>query len=180
MAATPLPAPPSREVVNDALSVSVVPEASDAEATPVEAVAPQDTSEIEAANAEVALLEQVESLWPDVIRYVRAESKMVQALLNSGVRPVDVQGDVVVLEVDSEFLMNRLDQRASRDIVERMLSKCMGQAYRIQCVVKAQQRDNPHTLREQIRINRKDRLIKAAINIFDADIVAVERDEQGE
>jgi DNA polymerase-3 subunit gamma/tau len=140
----------------------------------------EDAREIAAANADVAIFEQIENVWPDVVRDVRVENKMVQALLNSGVRPLDVHDDVVVLEVDSEFLMSRLDQPKSRGIVEMVLSKWMGQPYRIQCVVKAQQRDNPQTLREQVRQIRKDKLIRAAMNIFDADIVAVERDDQGE
>jgi DNA polymerase-3 subunit gamma/tau len=163
-------APPA-EMINDDLSVPAAAATQHND---------EDASAIAAANADVAVFEQVENAWPDVVRDVRVENKMVQALLNSGVRPVDVQGDVVVLEVDSEFLMSRLDQPKSRAIIETILSKWMGQPYRIQCVVKAQQRDNPHTLREQVRQIRKDKLIRAALNIFDADIVAVERDDQGE
>ncbi len=159
------------EVINDDLSVPV------AGATQPNT---EDASAIAAVNADVAVFEQVENVWPDVVRDVRVENKMVQALLNSGVRPLDVQDNVVILEVDSEFLMSRLDQPKSSGLVETILSKWMGQPYRIQCVVKAQQRDNQHTLREQVRQIRKDKLIRAAMNIFDADIVAVESDDQGE
>ncbi|HEU5014391.1 MAG TPA: DNA polymerase III subunit gamma/tau [Roseiflexaceae bacterium] len=167
----PVEIAPPAEMINDDLSVPAAAATQHND---------EDASAIAAANADVAVFEQVENAWPDVVRDVRVENKMVQALLNSGVRPVDVQGDVVVLEVDSEFLMSRLDQPKSRAIIETILSKWMGQPYRIQCVVKAQQRDNPHTLREQVRQIRKDKLIRAALNIFDADIVAVERDDQGE
>jgi hypothetical protein len=50
----------------------------------------------------------------------------------------------------------------------------MGTNYRISCVAEAQNRENPNVRREQIRDSRKDLHVKAAINIFDADIIDVE------
>ncbi len=135
------------------------------------------SGEIAAANAAAAALEQVEQIWLAVVKDVRVVNKMVYAALNSGVRPIDVQETCVVLEVETEFLMSKLDQSTTRTLIERVLGKHMGAGYTIRCVVREQIRNNPHALREQIRINRKDPLIRAAINIFDADIVAVERNE---
>ncbi|HEU4323032.1 MAG TPA: DNA polymerase III subunit gamma/tau [Roseiflexaceae bacterium] len=135
------------------------------------------SGEIAAANAAAAALEQVEQVWPAVVKDVRVVNKMVYAALNSGVRPIDIQETCVVLEVETEFLMSKLDQSTTRTLIERVLGKHMGANYTIRCVVREQLRNNPHALREQIRINRKDPLIRAAINIFDADIVAVERNE---
>jgi DNA polymerase-3 subunit gamma/tau len=132
---------------------------------------------IASANADVAALEQVESAWPDVVRDVRVFDKTLQALLNSGVRPVDVKGNEAILEVATDFLFKQLAKPALRQIVERVLSKHTGVDYVIRCVVEAQRRENPNTLREQIRSSRKDQHVKAAINIFDAEIIAVETDE---
>jgi DNA polymerase-3 subunit gamma/tau len=132
---------------------------------------------IASANADVAALEQVESVWPDVVRDVRVFDKTLQALLNSGVRPVDVKGKEAILEVASDFLFKQLAKPALRQVVERVLSKHTGVDYAIRCVVEAQRRENPNTLREQIRSSRKDQHVKAAINIFDAEIIAVETDE---
>ncbi len=129
---------------------------------------------VAAANADAATLERIEGLWPDIIRDVRVYDKTLQALLNSGVRPIDVKDGVLVLEAPSEWLMNKLEQPNLRQTIERVLSRHMGANYGIRCVVEAQQRENPGALREQIRSTRKDPLIKAALNIFDADIIGVE------
>jgi DNA polymerase-3 subunit gamma/tau len=152
-----------------------------AEAAPVAAPPLDDLAEsaegIASANADVAALEQIESVWPDVVRDVRVFDKTLQALLNSGVRPVDVKGNEVILEVASDFLFKQLAKPALRQIVERVISKHTGTNYALRCVVEAQRRENPNTLREQIRSSRKDQHVKAAINIFDAEIIAVETDE---
>lgn len=129
-------------------------------------------------NAAVVALERIEAAWPDVVRDVRVHDKMVYALLNSGVRPIDVENDVLVLEVASDFFLNKLNQPTTRATIERAVQKQSGFAYRIRCAVKEQHRENPNVLREQIRTSRKDPHVKAAINIFDAEIVAVETDEQ--
>ncbi len=129
---------------------------------------------VAAANADAAALERIEGLWPAVVRDVRVHNKTLQALLNSGARPVDVKDDTLVLEVPSEWLMNQLEKPAMRRIVEEVLSKHMGAPFFIRCVVETQRRENPGALREQIRASRKDPLVRAALNIFDADIIAVE------
>lgn len=137
--------------------------------------APGETSEgVAAANADAAALERIESIWPAVVRDVRVHNKTLQALLNSGARPVDVKGDTLILEAPSEWLMNQIEKPGMRQIIEEVLSKHMGARFSIRCVVEAQRRENPGALREQIRTTRKDPLVRAALNIFDADIIAVE------
>jgi DNA polymerase-3 subunit gamma/tau len=131
-------------------------------------------------NADVAALERIESLWIEVLQGIRARDKTLYALLNSGVKPVDVKDNIVVLEVKSDWLLKRLEQPGLRRTVELVLSKQMGSDFGIRCVVEAQHRENPNLLREQIRNSRKDSHVKAAINIFDADIIAVETDQQGD
>lgn len=138
---------------------------------------PDMSTSIKSDNAAVVLLEEIEQIWPDVVRDVRVHNKTLQALLNSGVHPIDVQEDVIVLGVASDFLFGRLDQPQNRAIVEQVIHKITSKHYYIRCVVEAQHRENPNELREQIRNARKDPLVKAAINIFDADIVAVEDGE---
>lgn len=129
---------------------------------------------VAAANADAAALEQIESLWHNITRDVRVHDKTLQALLNSGVRPVDVKDGTLILEVPSEWFIARLEKPAVRQIVEQVISKHMGALFSIRCVVEAQRRENPGALREQIRATRKDPLVRAALNIFDADIIAVE------
>jgi DNA polymerase-3 subunit gamma/tau len=137
---------------------------------------PIEDAAVQAANADIASLEQIEAVWPQVVRDVRVFDKTLQALLNSGVRPSDVEDGVVVLEVGSEFIFSKLEKPNFRQILERVLSKHTGGSYGIRCVVEAQQRrENPNDLRTQIRQARKDEWVRAAINVFDADIVAVEQ-----
>jgi DNA polymerase-3 subunit gamma/tau len=153
-----------------------VPEAAPAMA-PQREDAVESADGIASANADVAALEQIESLWPDIVRDVRVFDKTLQALLNSGVRPVDVKDNEVIVEVASDFLFKQLSKPTLRQIVERVISKHTSTNYALRCVVEAQRRENPNTLREQIRSSRKDQHVKAAINIFDAEIIAVETDE---
>jgi DNA polymerase-3 subunit gamma/tau len=155
--------------------VDTTPEAAPA-TTPLGGKA-ESAEGIASANADVAALEQIESVWPDIVRDVRVYDKTLQALLNSGVRPVDVKDNEVIVEVASDFLFKQLSKPALRQIVERVISKHTGSNYALRCVVEAQRRENPNTLREQIRTSRKDQHVKAAINIFDAEIIAVETDE---
>jgi DNA polymerase-3 subunit gamma/tau len=177
-AAPPAPAPSGTPVDEQLPPVDEQPDAPAEEPAETYQSPHADASgEIAAANAAAAALEVVEQIWPDVVRDVRVHNKTTQALLKSGVIPVDIQDTVVVLEVESDFVLTKLDQPQNRILIERVLSKHMGANYTIRCVVKEQSRNNPHQLREQIRTNRKDPLIRAAINIFDADIVAVEPNE---
>ncbi|GIW01325.1 DNA polymerase III subunit gamma/tau [Roseiflexus sp.] len=129
---------------------------------------------VAAANADAVALERIEGIWSAVVRDVRVHNKTLQALLNSGARPVDVKDNTLVLEVPSEWLMNQIEKPAMRQIVEEVLSKHMGARFAIRCAVETQRRENPGALREQIRASRKDPLVRAALNIFDADIIAVE------
>ncbi len=165
-----------------------VPVLPDLERTAVQAAVPiasaasvsveQSTPDVESANADAATLEHVEHIWPEVIRDVRIYDKTLQALLNSGVRPIDVRDKTIILEVATEWLLGRLEKPNLRQTVEKVVSKHMGSQFIISCTVENQQRSNPNILREQIRTSRKDPLVKAAINIFDAEILRVESNEE--
>ncbi|HWQ14358.1 MAG TPA: DNA polymerase III subunit gamma/tau, partial [Roseiflexaceae bacterium] len=137
----------------------------------------EEPGAIESANADAATFEYIESIWSQIVRDVRALDRMFQAVLNSGVRPIDVRGNELVLEVDNEFLITRFEAQ-KKHTLERVLKKHTGADYTVQCVVKEQRRENPNVLREQIRTSRRDPLVKAALNIFDADIIGVEDEKE--
>jgi DNA polymerase-3 subunit gamma/tau len=124
-----------------------------------------------AANADFSVLEQIESLWEEIKRDVRPRSPAVQALLH-GARPVDVEGHTIVLLAASPFHKDNLEKAPNRKIVEEVLKKVLGATYAIRCTIeaKAETRD----LRGQIREARKDELVRAAMNIFEAHIVDIE------
>jgi DNA polymerase III subunit gamma/tau len=130
-------------------------------------------------NAAAAVLEQVESVWEDVLQGIKARDRTLFVLLTSsgGVKPIDIKDDMIVFEVKNDWQVKRIEQDAPRRVIEGVLSKCMGTNYRISCVAEAQNRANPNVRREQIRDSRKDLHVKAAINIFDADIIDVEHNQ---
>jgi DNA polymerase-3 subunit gamma/tau len=149
-----LPAPPAPAAANDA-----------------------DINErIASDNAAAAVLEQVESVWDDVLQGIKARDRTLFVLLTSsgGVKPIDIKDDMIIFEVKNDWQVKRIEQDAPRRVIEGVLSKCMGANYRISCVAEAQNRESPNVRREQIRDSRKDLHVKAAINIFDADIIDVE------
>jgi len=137
----------------------------------------RDQATVQAANADVSCLEQIETVWPDVVRDVRPLDKMVQALLHN-IRPVDVEGNTVVLQATSQFHKDNIEKAHSRRIVEEVLSKHLGAEFTIRCTMEVQ--TETQDLRSQIRTSRKDRWVRAAINVFDADIIDIEQSEQSE
>lgn len=128
-------------------------------------------------NAAAALLETIENGWESVLQGIKARDRTLYVLLTSGggVRPSDIKDDVIVFEVKNEWQVKRIEEAKARRVIETVLSKYLGANYRISCVAEALQRENPNVRREQIRNSRKDPHVKAAINIFDADIIDVEQ-----
>lgn len=124
-----------------------------------------------AANADISTFEQVEVLWPEVVRDVRPRSPAVQALLKD-VRPIDVEGNTIVLLAASRFHKDNLEKHPNRQIVEEVIKKRFGSAFAIRCTTET--RSETVDLRGQIREARKDALVKAAMNIFEAEIVDIE------
>ena len=154
----------------------------DFSATPKIATAASDADindRIASDNAAAAVLEQVESVWEDVLQGIKARDRTLFVLLTSsgGVKPIDIKDDMIIFEVKNDWQVKRIEQNAPRRVIEGVLSKCMGTNYRISCVAEAQNRENPNVRREQIRDSRKDLHVKAAINIFDADIIDVEHNQ---
>ena len=140
---------------------------------------PGSASAIASDNAAAELLERIESVWQDVLLGIKAQDRTLFVLMTSsdGMRPIDIKDDMVVFEVKNEWQIKRIEQPNPRRLIEKVLSKHMGANYRIGCVAEAQHRESPNVRREQIRDSRKDPHIKAAINIFDADIVDIEQKE---
>ncbi|MFQ3661948.1 MAG: DNA polymerase III subunit gamma/tau [Chloroflexaceae bacterium] len=127
-----------------------------------------------AANADFSLLELVEAHWEEIKRDVRPRSPTVQALLHS-VRPIDVEGNTVVLLAASPFHKENLEKAQNRRIVEEVMKRHLGVAVALRFTIEA--RTESRDLRSQIREARKDDLVRAAMNIFEAHIVDIEPPE---
>jgi DNA polymerase-3 subunit gamma/tau len=130
-----------------------------------------DPEAVQVANADISILEHVEALWPQVVRDVRPRDKMVYALIRD-VRPVNVEGNTVILLASSPFHRGQIERPHIRQIIEEVLSKHLGAQFAIVCTL--EERSEEQDLRGQIRKARKDPWVKAAINVFDADVVGID------
>ncbi len=183
--AAPLPAAPSpppepaapageAEELGPAAPESPAADPAPAEAAARAAALAADPEAFIAANADFSVLERIEALWEDVKRDVRPRSPTVQALLHS-IRPLDVESNTIVLLASSQFHKDSLEKPPNRKIVEDVINKQLGGTFAIRCTIetKTETRD----LRGQIREARKDELVRAAMNIFEAHIVDIEPED---
>jgi DNA polymerase-3 subunit gamma/tau len=131
----------------------------------------QDDDESE---EDTSLLSQVEDIWQNVVHDVRPYDSALQAVLR-GVQPVDVEDSTVVLLATSKFHKENIEKPRRRQIVEEVLSKHMGAAFSIRCTFDAPMKKKD--FRRQIQTVRKDPLVRAAINIFRADIIDISEEE---
>ncbi len=130
--------------------------------------------EFQAANADMSILERMEAEWDEIIRHVRPLSPTVQALLRS-IRPIDVEGNTIVLLASSTFHKNNLERASNTKLVEQVISKQLGGNFAIRCTI--EEKPEVRDIRDQIRHARKDEHIRAALNIFDAHIVNIEDED---
>ncbi len=170
------PAPPAETGQADA-TAEPAPETAEVPAEqPAEtAGAPRSPEEVQAANADATLFERAEAVWQEVLRDVRPRDKMLQALLRD-VRPTDVEDNTLILLATSPFHRNQIERPANKQIIEEVLARHLGETVPVRCTT--EERRETRDVRSQIRDVRKDSLVKAAINIFDADIVDIEADEE--
>ena len=118
--------------------------------------------------------------WPAIIRDLRSKSRNLEALIKSGIAPIDIQGTVITLKADNEWLLNKIQERNNVTILEDVIARYTGVTYTIRSVAEAAKRDSGSALREQIRDTTTNPLVRAAMNVFDADVVSIETPEQGE
>jgi DNA polymerase-3 subunit gamma/tau len=167
------PTPPKdRDVDLDEL-LPPVPELAPAGPPPEE----RNAEAMQAANADVSLLERIEAVWQAVVRDVRVYDPMVQALLKD-MRPDMVEDETLVLLASSAFHKDKLEQPKKKRIVEEVLSRHVGADVFIRCTT--EKRTARNDTRNQLRETRKDPLVKAAMNIFSATVVDIEHPEENE
>jgi len=118
--------------------------------------------------------------WPAIIRDLRSKSRNLEALIKSGIAPIDIQGTVITLKADNEWLLNKIQERNNVIILEEVIARYTGVNYTIRSVAEAAKRDSGSALREQIRDTTTNPLVRAAMNVFDADVVSIETPDQGE
>jgi DNA polymerase-3 subunit gamma/tau len=139
---------------------------------------PQAEQDIAQSAAAISLLEQVEAVWNEVVRDVRPYDSTLQAILR-GVRPVDIEGDTVVLLASSKFHKDNIQKARNRQIIEEVLTKHMGESLAIRCTAETPKKKKDD-FRHQLRTVRQDPIVRAAMNIFSADVVHIEESKDKE
>jgi len=139
-ATTTTPAPADREHRAPSAVVMERPPAAPPRAAPQEPVAAlQEVDSSQATGnvrAETVTLDEVKQEWTEIRRAIRAESRQVEALVNSAaLRDVKDQ-NCVVLEFASEFLSEKLEKEENRRIVERSLTAVLGKRCRVHASVR--------------------------------------------
>lgn len=157
--------PPVPEVA--ALSGGV----SDRMPLPTVATVPEEV--IEVIDDAAFLLEDVESCWRQVVEDIRAISRMIFAQLD-GVEPINVEDRTVVLLAQrGDWQKKMLEVEKTRRLIERELSRTLGSECHIRVTV--DQREEMPDINKQIQHLRKDELVRSAINLFDATIIAIDK-----
>jgi DNA polymerase-3 subunit gamma/tau len=129
------PAPADREHRAPSAVVMERPPAAPPRAAPQGPVAaPEEVDSSQATGnvrAETVTLDELKQEWTEIRRAIRAESRQVEALVNSALlREVEDQNRVV-LEFASEFLSEKLEKEENRRIVERSLTAVLGKRCRV-------------------------------------------------
>jgi DNA polymerase-3 subunit gamma/tau len=150
------------------------PAAGVAQGPPAATPAPRTPELAAAANADFTLLERVIEAWDLIRRDVRPLKRTIEALLKD-VRPIDVEENTIILLAASTFHKTNIEQPQNREILEAIVKKHLGATYAIRCTIEA--KSEARDLRGQIREARKDELVRAAMNIFEAHIVDIEPED---
>ncbi len=164
-AAAPSVAPPSSAPAPRATP----PQPAAAPPTPPADAAPRV---IEVEDNAAFILEEVSELWPQFVEDVRADSRMMFALLD-GVNPINIEGRVVVaLASKGSWQKQRLEEEKNRRLLERILTKVLRSPAHLRVTI--DEREEMPDERKLIQHARSDSLIRKALNIFEAEIVGID------
>jgi len=134
--------------------------------------APQAAPEvIEVEDNAAFLLEEIEALWPHFLESVLVESRLIHGMIQ-GVKPINVEEQTVVLLANYPWQQSRLEQNKERRVIERILSKVLQRPAQVRVTVDT--KEAMPDARKQVQHARNDPLVRAAINIFDAELVGID------
>jgi len=116
--------------------------------------------------------------WPAIVRDIRAKNRNLEALIKSGIHPFDVTEDTVTLKTDTDWLLAKVQERPNIVLIEQILERHTGKLYKIRSVAATQKREATNAKREILRDTSNIPIVKAAMNVFDADVVGIETPEK--
>lgn len=107
---------------------------------------------------------EVAARWPEVVERFGAANKSIQALLRD-VRPLEVEGDTVVLGCRFPFHRDRLNEGRTRAAVETMLSQVLGRRCRTRCVVDSGDAPREGSPADPFQTAMSDPVVKVAVSM---------------
>ncbi len=116
--------------------------------------------------------------WPAIVRDIRAKNRNLEALIKSGIHPFEVTDDTVTFKTDTDWLLAKVQERQNLLLIEQILERHTGKTYRIRSVAATQKREVTNAKREILRDTSNIPIVKAAMNVFDADVVGIETPEK--
>ena len=129
-------------------------------------------TEIQVVDNAAFLLEDVEAAWEQITADVLAESRVTHAALN-GLTPINVEERTIVLLAQNKFQKERLDAIKGRRILERALTQALGDKCTFRITL--DETEEMPDINKQLQHAKKDQRVRNALNLFDAEIVAIEK-----
>ncbi len=173
--ATMPPASPSRPMTPPVATPPV--------ATPPVATPPADaTAAMATPLGERRPFQDIEDLrarWPVIVRDLRSRNKNLEAMLKSGIELVDLQGEIIIIKADNDWLLSKIKEASNISLLEQMIERHTGVVYRVRSANDAPKVNNAQSMRNQLRDTTANPLVRAAMNVFDADVVSIETPDQG-
>jgi hypothetical protein len=139
-------------------------------------------------------VEQIAELWPSIRADVKALNRRIEALL-SEVDPVAISGSQITLAVPYPFHRDKLNSDEVRETVGGVISRLLGQPISLVCILRGelttrtpdqpatQEQVEPRTAPEIVPdADEEERArvrIRAAMNIFDAEEIALAKGPNG-
>ncbi|HEY0607901.1 MAG TPA: DNA polymerase III subunit gamma/tau [Herpetosiphonaceae bacterium] len=165
---------PPRASVDDLLPP--VPEVAETPAEPAAPVAANaaPSQVIEVVDDAAFILEDVQAAWEQIKEDVKADSPVIHAQLN-GLIPINVEDRTIVLLAKQKWQKTKLDAEKARRVIERALTQVLGG----QCFfrVTLDEQEEMPDINKQIQHVRKDELVRKAVNVFNATIIAIDKPE---
>jgi DNA polymerase-3 subunit gamma/tau len=99
------------------------------------------------STAESLAVEQVEGAWDQVLQAVRQRNPATQGLLNTGCKPVEVNGNEVVITFPHTFMQELLDAPQRKEEIRDALAEVLHVACRLRLVLASEYTPRPEAPR---------------------------------
>jgi len=119
---------------------------------------------------EKAGLERVQEVWPQVLEVL--ENPLLRALLKTS-RPLAVEDRSIVIGFRYPFHLERIEAANGKAQLEQVLSQLLGASYTVRCILAREELEEPTPARNRFQRAAEDPVIRAAIDMYGAQIADV-------